>query len=74
MPIRNLSQAEFLKALQARVSVRYNAPPRLVLAFYYGWYGAPEVSGKWLHWEGVDAQRSAYWKRERLAHMEVGTP
>jgi glycoprotein endo-alpha-1,2-mannosidase len=57
MPIRNLSQAEFLKALQARVSVRYNAPPRLVLAFYYGWYGAPDVSGKWLHWEGVDAQR-----------------
>jgi glycoprotein endo-alpha-1,2-mannosidase len=57
MPIRNLSQAEFLKALRARVSVRYNAPPRLVLAFYYGWYGAPEVSGKWLHWEGVDAQR-----------------
>jgi glycoprotein endo-alpha-1,2-mannosidase len=57
MPIRNLSQAEFLKALQARAGVRYNAPPRLVLAFYYGWYGAPEVSGKWLHWEGVDAQR-----------------
>jgi len=57
MPIRDISQAELLTALRARAGVRYNAPPRLVLAFYYGWYGAPEVSGKWLHWEGVDAQR-----------------
>jgi len=23
---------------------------RKVLAFYYTWYGSPEVSGKWLHW------------------------
>jgi hypothetical protein len=34
------------------------APPRKVakevLAFYYGWYGNPEVSGKWNHWKEVD--------------------
>lgn len=29
--------------------------PRQVLAFYYGWYGNPEVSGKWNHWKDVDA-------------------
>lgn len=23
---------------------------RKVLAFYYTWYGSPEVSGKWVHW------------------------
>src|SRR5260370_5659499 len=27
---------------------------REVLAFYYGWYGNPEVSGKWVHWKDVD--------------------
>lgn len=24
----------------------------LVFAFYYPWYGTPEISGKWLHWNG----------------------
>jgi hypothetical protein len=27
--------------------------PREVLAFYYGWWGTPAVSGRWRHWEGV---------------------
>jgi len=27
------------------------ARPRRVLAFYYAWYGNPEVSGHWKHWE-----------------------
>lgn len=31
--------------------------PRRALAFYYAWYGNPEVSGVWRHWEGVDADR-----------------
>jgi glycoprotein endo-alpha-1,2-mannosidase len=57
MKTRELSQAELLRALRARAGVRHSLPPRLVLAFYYGWYGAPEVSGKWLHWDGVDAER-----------------
>jgi hypothetical protein len=25
-----------------------------VLAFYYPWYGNPQVSGSWVHWQGVD--------------------
>jgi hypothetical protein len=25
-----------------------------VLAFYYGWYGNPQVSGSWTHWSAVD--------------------
>ena len=27
-------------------------PAKEVLAFYYGWYGAPKLSGDWLHWQG----------------------
>ncbi|MCS7300806.1 MAG: hypothetical protein NZ556_04545, partial [Fimbriimonadales bacterium] len=46
-----------LEAAKARAAIRYPAPPKLVLAFYYGWYGNPKVSDKWLHWEGVDAER-----------------
>jgi hypothetical protein len=25
-----------------------------ILAFYYGWWGNPTVSGNWVHWKGVD--------------------
>jgi glycoprotein endo-alpha-1,2-mannosidase len=25
-----------------------------VLAFYYGWYGNPQISGEWRHWKNVD--------------------
>jgi hypothetical protein len=28
--------------------------PKQVLAFYYPWYGNPQVTGGWVHWEGVD--------------------
>ncbi len=51
------TQRELLEAIRARATIRYSAPPKLTLAFYYGWYGNPEVSGKWRHWEGVDAAR-----------------
>ena len=33
------------------------AVPRQVLAFYYGWYGTPQVSGQWRHWEQVRPDR-----------------
>lgn len=26
--------------------------PRQVLAFYYPWYGTPQTSGRWFHWQG----------------------
>lgn len=28
--------------------------PREALAFYYGWYGNPQVSDRWYHWKNVD--------------------
>jgi glycoprotein endo-alpha-1,2-mannosidase len=28
-----------------------------ILAYYYGWYGNPAVSGSWRHWKGVDPAR-----------------
>jgi len=28
---------------------------REVLAFYYGWYGTPRISGKWRHWQDVNS-------------------
>jgi len=49
-----------LDVIAERAKVRYDAVPRRVLAFYYPWYGNPEVpggSGRWAHWEGVDQAR-----------------
>ncbi|MBI4661651.1 MAG: glycoside hydrolase family 99-like domain-containing protein [Verrucomicrobia bacterium] len=40
--------------LKARSQVQWRGVPRQVLAFYYGWYGNPPVSGSWVHWEKVD--------------------
>jgi glycoprotein endo-alpha-1,2-mannosidase len=28
--------------------------PHQVLAFYYGWWGTPQVSGHWMRWKGDD--------------------
>jgi glycoprotein endo-alpha-1,2-mannosidase len=28
--------------------------PNQILAFYYGWWGNPAVSGGWVHWKDVD--------------------
>jgi hypothetical protein len=30
------------------------AVPKHVLAFYYPWYGNPQISGRWVHWSEVD--------------------
>jgi hypothetical protein len=40
--------------------------PRQVLAFYYGWYGNPTTSRRWIHWENVDPKQkqignSTHW-------------
>ena len=45
---------KFALAQTARTDV-----PRQVLAFYYGWYGNPQKSGRWVHWSNVEeaAQR-----------------
>src|SRR3989441_4218073 len=34
--------------------VRWSNVPKQVLAFYYGWYGNPSSSGRWVHWEKVE--------------------
>jgi glycoprotein endo-alpha-1,2-mannosidase len=31
--------------------------PKQVLAFYYAWYGNPDVSQRWSHWRNVDMAR-----------------
>jgi glycoprotein endo-alpha-1,2-mannosidase len=46
-----------LDALAERARIEYVDVPRKVLAFYYPWYGNPEVeggSGRWAHWSKVD--------------------
>lgn len=40
--------------LRQRDEVKWTGVPKQVLAFYYGWYGNPTVSGRWVHWEKVD--------------------
>ena len=40
----------------ARQDIHWTRVPREVLAFYYGWYGNPAVSGRWFHWKNVDAE------------------
>ncbi len=49
--------SDWIASLRERARVRYAQLPRKVLAFYYGWYGNPSHSGRWLHWEEVDPQR-----------------
>jgi len=48
------SYMDFLDQRQARI---YENVPKKVLAFYYPWYGTPEVTGKWVHYDGVDMNR-----------------
>ena len=37
----------------SRVVWAANVAPE-ILAFYYGWYGNPQISGQWRHWKNVD--------------------
>jgi hypothetical protein len=39
----------------SRAAASRDRVPREILAFYYGWYGAPPTS-PWMHWGTVDAQ------------------
>ncbi|HWB98744.1 MAG TPA: glycoside hydrolase family 99-like domain-containing protein [Bryobacteraceae bacterium] len=41
----------------ARSESQWVNTPKQALAFYYGWYGNPEVSGSWHHWKNVDVQK-----------------
>ena len=44
-------------ALAERAALKNSAPQKRVLALYYPWYGTPEKSGKWLHQDGVNAEK-----------------
>lgn len=48
------SEQEKSSQVSQSPSVRTKSPPSNlnlnVHAFYYAWYGAPEVDGKWVHW------------------------
>ena len=49
-----ISQRELKDALRVEVVVEELPSPRLVLAFYYPWYGNPAgPSNRWFHWSGV---------------------
>ena len=39
---------------------------REILAVYYGWWGNPQVSGKWVHWKNVDPANA---RIENSAHF-----
>lgn len=43
-----------LTAHSAQPVATIHKVPHQVLAFYYGWYGNPDVSGHWSHWTDVD--------------------
>lgn len=40
--------------LAERASISWTNVPKKVLAFYYAWYGNPQVSGRWIHWQEVN--------------------
>ena len=55
-PSSQESAAGRLERLRAQAAIELHQVPRLVLAFYYGWYATPEVSGRWSHWSDVDLE------------------
>jgi hypothetical protein len=46
-----------MSPVQERALIRWQMIPKKVLAFYYPWYGTPELSGIWNHYDGVDLRR-----------------
>ena len=50
--VKHMMQNQLSPQLQAveKPQLDLDALPKLVFAFYYPWYGTPEVSGEWFHW------------------------
>jgi hypothetical protein len=46
----------FMKNRMKREGTRV---PRKALAFYYTWYGTPDLHGRWIHWDGVQPEKRA---------------
>jgi len=51
--------------LSTEVTTESTAVPKRVLAFYYGWYGNPSISGRWINWRDVDETKAS---SQRAAH------
>ncbi|MCS7166088.1 MAG: glycoside hydrolase family 99-like domain-containing protein [Gemmatales bacterium] len=51
----SITSQQPLESLEEPSAAVSSKKPRLVLAFYYGWYGTPQHTGKWVHWQGVNA-------------------
>ena len=49
-------QVGLLSFMMQRRSRRWQRVPRKVLAFYYTWYGTPEIHGRWVHWDKVNPE------------------
>ncbi len=49
--------ADVLEEMAKRSEVTYSSVPRQVLAFYYPWYGTPDVDGRWAHWGKPDFEK-----------------
>jgi hypothetical protein len=55
LPLSAQRTAAQLTAIsQSGVNQQAAAVPTQVLAFYYPWYGNPQISGRWVHWSDVD--------------------
>jgi hypothetical protein len=63
-PLKNRAILPYILAVLFVAATSLIAPPRVgwtgedvpreVLAFYYGWYGNPQVTRQWRHWKNVD--------------------
>ena len=54
-----------------RPPIHWTHVPHEVLAFYYGWYATPQVSGVWYHWSNVDL---VHERIGTTAHYPIGGP
>ena len=53
-PTSTLERKAATKKVEKREKKEKEKLPKHVLAFYYGWYGNPRVTGRWVHWSEVD--------------------
>ena len=54
--LKLLSGDTNLNTLTFTAQAEANTILKQVLAFYYPWYGNPDVTGSWVHWQNVDPE------------------
>ena len=45
----------------------------IVGVFFYPWYGNPDTSGRWIHWEGLDYSPPSTWSANYLPNYPDST-